>query len=570
VNELINQGSRYDLVLWVCGAMRAHLKRSWHDTVARAAIAGTSLVFLAACSVYDAGLMQSSGLDASVDIGNRPTGGHGGRQGADSGGGAGGSSGDGGAAGDGGNGGDSGSAGDGGNGGIGGSSGTGGGRGGAAGKGGAGGALPPMDATTEAPVGDGASGRDAGGGGAPPGVDATNPPSDVGHVADRKVDVGTNEGGVGCGATTLLPVPDDPSVRGPWPVGVRTVKIGRLTTEILYPAALGSEQGKTEAFYDIRAWLPDRERSKVPDAHSPAVKPIGGNLFRDLPIDGGHGPYPVVLFLHGTASFRMASLSTMTQWASRGFVVVSADYPGMFLADMLAGTLDCLLPTTGPQDVPGDVATQMQALASLTGDLAVRAGHIDMNRVGLTGHSRGGCITATLSAKQNVRIVIPMAGSAAVDPSPTLQKLMYIGGMVDTVIGYDGPSIGNVVCELFSFSTTEAYQQSPGPPAVTKRLVGLTGGGHLVMTDLCQRNAVGRNAIEEAKADGVCGIDSAVIIGLPALFDCGTIDMATGIKAVDYASTAALEEALMCKDRSAQFASLKANVPIVGDFQEAK
>jgi hypothetical protein len=237
---------------------------------------------------------------------------------------------------------------------------------------------------------------------------------------------------------------------------------------------------------------------------------------------------------------------------------------------MLAGTLDCLLPTTGAQDVPGDVATQFQALAAPTGDIAFLAGRIDMSRVGLTGHSRGGCITATLSAKQNVRIVIPMAGSAAVDPSPPLEKVMYIGGMVDTVIGYDGPSIGNVVCELFSFSVTEAFQQSPGPPEVTKRLVGVAGGGHLVMTDLCQKNAVGRNAIEEAKADGVCGIDSAVIIGLPALFDCGTIDMATGIKAVDYATTAALEEALMCKDRSAQFASLRANVPSVGEFREVK
>jgi hypothetical protein len=163
-----------------------------------------------------------------------------------------------------------------------------------------------------------------------------------------------------------------------------------------------------------------------------------------------------------------------------------------------------------------------------------------------------------------------MAGSAAVDPSPTLEKIMYVGGMVDTVIGYNGPSVGNVVCELFSFSTTEAFRQSPAPPEVIKRLVGIAGGGHLVMTDLCQRNALGRNAIEEAKADGVCGIDSAVIIGLPALFDCGTIDMATGIKAVDYATTAALEEALMCKDRNAQFASLRTNVPSVGDFHEAK
>jgi dienelactone hydrolase len=544
--------------------MRAQQKWSRHQAVARAAIVGSTLGLLAACSVYDTGLGEPRGpVDASVDKRELSVGGRGGA-GVDSGTGAGGSGGDGGNAGD------SGSAGDGGSAGTGGHAGSGGARGGAGGMAGAGGTSPPpTDAANETPIVVDASVRDVGAGGAPPIVDVANPPPDVVNGPDRKPDVGF-EGGLGCGLTTLLPVPDDPSLRGPWKVGVRTAKIGRLTTEILYPAAPGSEQGKAEAFYDIRVWIPERERSKVPDANSPDIKPIGGNLFRDLPIDGGHGPYPVVVYIHGTSSFRMASLSTMTHWASRGFVVVSADYPGMFLHDMLAGTLDCLLPTTGAQDVPGDVATQMLALATPTGDVAFLAAHLDTSRIGLTGHSRGGCITATLSARQNVRIVIPMAGSAAADPSPTLENIMYLGGMVDTVIGYDGPSIGNVVCELFSFSTTEAFRQSPGPPEVTKRLVGITGGGHLVMTDLCQRNAVGRNAIEEAKADGVCGIDSAVIIGLPALFDCGTIDMATGIKAVDYATTAALEEALMCKDRRAQFASLRSNVPSVGDFQEAK
>jgi hypothetical protein len=383
-------------------------------------------------------------------------------------------------------------------------------------------------------------------------------------------DVARPEAGVGCAAMTSLPVPDDPTVRGPWPVGVRTVSVGRLTVEVLYPGAPGSEQGKPEATYDVRAWLPERERSKVPDANSPAVKPIGGGLFRDLPIDEEHGPYPVVLFVHGTASFRIASGSTMTQWASRGFVVVAADYPGMFLADMLGPTLDCLLPTTGPQDVPGDINTQMQALSAPSGSLGFLAGHVDMTRVGLSGHSQGACITATLSTLANVRIVMPMAGSAPVAPSSSLRSLMYIGGIDDKVIGYNFPLLGNVVCPLFSSSDTGAYQASPGPPAVTKRLVGIAGGGHLVMTDLCQTNALGRNAIQEAQADGVCGINSAVIIGLPALFDCGTLDMATGIHAVNYASTAALEEALMCKDRSAQFANIKTSISSISDFQEAK
>jgi dienelactone hydrolase len=436
--------------------------------------------------------------------------------------------------------------------------------GGGAGAGASGGQGGGAGASTGGGAGSGAIGGQGGS------LDAAGIDGNSISDAESEGRDGNVEAGVGCAAMASLPVPDDPIVRGPWPVGVRTVSIGRLTVEVIYPGAPGSEQGKPEATYDVRAWLPERERNKVPDANSPAVKPIGGGLFRDLPIDMEHGPYPVVLFVHGTASFRIASGSTMTHWASRGFVVVAADYPGMFLADMLAPTLDCLLPTSGAQDVPGDIATQVQALGAPSGSLAFLAGHLDMTRVGLSGHSQGACITATLSTLANVRIVVPMAGSAAVATSSSLRALMYIGGIDDKVIGYNAPLIGNVVCPLFSSSDTGAYQASPGPPAVTKRLAGIAGGGHLVMTDLCQTNALGRNAIEEAQADGVCGINSAVLIGLPALFDCGTIDMATGIKAVNYASTAALEEVLMCKDRSAQFANIRTTIPSISDFQEAK
>jgi dienelactone hydrolase len=335
---------------------------------------------------------------------------------------------------------------------------------------------------------------------------------------------------------------------------------------VIYPAEPGSTDGLPETTYDVRDWLPPEERSKVPDQNSPAVGPIGGNLFRDVPIDSAHGPYPVVIFVHGTASFRIASGSVNAHWASRGFVVVAADYPGLFLMDQLNSA--CLYPTTGAQDIPGDINAQLAALTAASGDLAFLAGHIDMTRLGLSGHSQGGCITATLTTIPNVQIVLPMSGSTPGTASPSLKSLMFISGMDDTVIGYSFPLIGNVVCPLGSTTTTGAYQASPGPPGVAKRLVGITGGGHLVPTDLCQTNAVGRNAVQEAQADGVCGVNTAVIIGLPALFDCGTIDMAVGIAAVNYASTAALEETLHCKDRSAQFASLQAQLPQVGEFHQ--
>jgi hypothetical protein len=277
-----------------------------------------------------------------------------------------------------------------------------------------------------------------------------------------------------------------------------------------------------------------------------------------------------VIFIHGTASMRIASASVNATWASRGFVVLAADYPGMFLADILCTTPGCTCAATGSEDVPGDVTTQIQALSSPSGDLAFLADRVDTTRLGISGHSQGGCVAAELSTDPSVQIVIPMSASFPVAKSPSLKSVLFIAGAGDTVIGYNQSLVGNWVCPIGATSDTGAYQASPGPTNVRKRLVGITGGGHLVPTDLCQKNAQGNNAIQEAHAGAVCGIDNAVLIGLPALFDCGTIDWKVGVGDVTYATTAALEETLMCKDRSAQFASMKANLPDVGDFQEAK
>jgi len=287
----------------------------------------------------------------------------------------------------------------------------------------------------------------------------------------------------------------------------------------------------------------------------------------------------VVIAIHGTASFRIASGSTGVQWASRGFVVLSADYPGLYLRDQLCSTPECKgastsCATVGTQDIPGDVTAQITALGNPSGEVAFLAGHVDMTRLGITGHSQGACVSAGLSTDPNVQIVIPMAGSLSVNPSSTLKSVIYIAGMNDTVIGYNSALIGNLVCSPVApqgpaSSDTGAYQASPGPPNVTKRLVGIQGGGHLTVTDLCQTNAQGKNAIQEAQADAVCGINQAAIIGLPALFDCGTVSLADGVRAVNYASTAALEETLHCRDRSAQFSNMRTAVPQIGDFQHA-
>ena len=114
----------------------------------------------------------------------------------------------------------------------------------------------------------------------------------------------------GCDGVPLLAAPADPAARGPWTVGARTVTMSGLKAEVWYPARPGSAGGASKITYDIREHLPPAEASKIPDADNP---PQPCDCFRDLPIDDQHGPYPLVVFIHGipAASKLPASVASL-------------------------------------------------------------------------------------------------------------------------------------------------------------------------------------------------------------------------------------------------------------------
>lgn len=367
----------------------------------------------------------------------------------------------------------------------------------------------------------------------------------------------SGEGIPGCEGSTLLAVPDDATQRGPWPVGDKTIQFGRFSAvEVFYPAQPGSEQGKQPVTFDLRKFLPKDEQSKVPDAEATLVD---AKTFRDLPLDTEHGPYPVVILVHGTASFRVASLSSQALWASRGFVVIAADHPGLYLADYLG----CGGQVAGRVNLSGDVDSELSALSTPDPELAFLTGHIDLDRVALVGHSAGAYNVAQFSTKKGVQMVIGLAGTRAVSRSSTLKSVLYVAGQSDSVLPYGpgGTGLGSI---LYPGSDVDAYNASPGPSAVKKRLVGIKKGGHLTVTDLCKKNAMNQSDLEVAQAHGVCGVGSVV-----PLADCGTADPAAGIAITNDIMTAALEETLQCQDRAAVITALESRHPEVGDFREA-
>jgi hypothetical protein len=282
-------------------------------------------------------------------------------------------------------------------------------------------------------------------------TEASSATTDTGETSSATSDA---DGAVGCDGVPLLPVPEDTSLPGPWPVGARTAVVDGLTLEVWYPAQPGSEAGEAAVRYDIRTSLPDSEQGKVPDEANPGRT---ATCWRDLPIDADHGPYPVVVFIHGTAGFRSQSLEFMTHWASRGFVVVAADHPGLWLKDLLG--LLCGAPAPS-QDLGGDLDTIVAALADPQADLAFLQGRVDTARLAATaGHSAGGFAVEPTGAVRPGRHADGRSGGVA--PGAALRSVLVLGAQSDQVVAYSAQQTG--------------YADSPAP----KRLVGLANAGHL-------------------------------------------------------------------------------------------
>lgn len=356
-----------------------------------------------------------------------------------------------------------------------------------------------------------------------------------------------------CGDAKLLPEKGDTSQRGPWPVGEVTVKFGSFqAVDVMYPAKPGSEAGKSPIQLDGRFSLPPSEAAKIPDSDATIFE---YGTYEDLPIDDQNGPYPVVILVHGTAAFRLASASTQAHWASHGFIVMAADHPDLCLNDMIANCTT-LIPIA-PMTLSSDVDAEIAALKNPINELAFLSGHVDMSRIALGGHSAGAYNVGQWSSKPNVQVIIEMDGTMAVTKSSSLKSTLFVGGMNDLVLPYEtGTGFGSV---LYPGTQVSAYNGSP----VIKRIVGAAGGGHLVPTNLCQPNKQGKIALDVSIEYNVNCAQY-----LQSLNDCGTLDWKKGVDITSDITTGVLEETLHCQDRAAVISAIKSRHAEVGDFRE--
>lgn len=237
--------------------------------------------------------------------------------------------------------------------------------------------------------------------------------------------------------------------------------VGVTTRTFVDPArttpANGSEPSKPNRTLVTEIWYP----TATGGASSPA---------RDATLAPG-GPFPLVLFVHGSSSSRTVYSYLTIGLAKAGYVVAAADFP-----------LTALGQAGGSSDL--HVTDQVADLSFLNDQLAASTdllkGAVDGLHYAVAGHSTGGAV-ATLAAfagddsaiKHDARVsaVIPLSGDACMFDASFFKKrsvpILIVGGTDDLFVRV--PNSGQWV-----FDNTS-------PPHM---LVKLVGGQHMGFTDL--------------------------------------------------------------------------------------
>ncbi|MBX3024071.1 alpha/beta hydrolase [bacterium] len=241
----------------------------------------------------------------------------------------------------------------------------------------------------------------------------------------------------------------DPRRSGPYVPGYRVIE---------YTKDSAASPG-TPRVLNTSIWYP------APSGSGPIVAATGG--VADAPLAASGGPYPLVLFSHGSCGTPLQSRFLTPLLASWGFVVVAPPHPGNTIYDFPNCNTPAALGAAlveRPQDV---VFVLDQVLAAAADPLSPLFGAIDPTRIAMTGHSFGGLTTYLVTAiEPRIDVAVAMAPASfynSVLPVPSLTML----GTIDSVISNPG--------------ARAAYDRSASP----KLLVEIEHTGHYAFSDVC-------------------------------------------------------------------------------------
>jgi predicted dienelactone hydrolase len=262
--------------------------------------------------------------------------------------------------------------------------------------------------------------------------------------------------------------------KGPFGVGRSTITITDakrnrpLTVDVWYP--IDPKATGTPARY----------------AFTPEIFTDSKEAIADEPLANG-GPYPLVVYSHGSGGVRYIASYFTERLASHGFVVAAPDHTGNTAVERITNTS-----APGEQiayDRPLDVSAVIDGLLAPADDAAKRLSKaIDRSRIGVTGHSFGGYTALAIAsghsgppgataADPRVKAIIGMAPASGLLSDAELSAIkiptMLIVGTKDTTTPVDP-------------QTTRPFSLITSSPVYK---VEMTDAAHQSFTDLCSYGA---------------------------------------------------------------------------------
>src|ERR1700687_4858159 len=188
----------------------------------------------------------------------------------------------------------------------------------------------------------------------------------------------------------------DPFVRGPQPVGVRTIQALDTARDRLFPCEVWYPAAAQHAAQAAPPQLAARDAAKQP------------------------GSYPLIVFSHSSGGSRRQSKFLCTHLSSHGYVVAALDHSEVLAAELARKNDETAEQKTARQQAW--IANRVPDIRFLL-DYLLNEEDLDPSRIGIVGHSFGGWTAlAAPDLEPRIRAVVALAPAGASHTKPGILK----------------------------------------------------------------------------------------------------------------------------------------------------
>jgi dienelactone hydrolase len=296
---------------------------------------------------------------------------------------------------------------------------------------------------------------------------------------------------VACVGSAFAQEAPPPAALGPYPVGVTSMLLEdhtrdggtrSLMTEIWYPATEDSRGLPKNRLLDFFG------NPKTPAFPMLLKMAFGADIvaadkiFQNEAVRDARarkGRFPLLLFSHGNGGMRMQNAFLCEHLASHGYIVAAPDHTHNSVVTVIDGEMVVFDDSDGGRQRsakarPLDLSFLIDSLERMNkgGDSRFQ-GKIDLERIGVTGHSFGG-FTSTWIAVRDARVdaIAPLAGVAS-DAAPPKIPALVIFATEDDTLGLERVE-----------AIRKYYEACEGP----RYSVEFKNGGHYTFTEMFQLN----------------------------------------------------------------------------------